>query len=245
MKSNFSLSITKPCSEKWSSFTPTSGGGFCSSCSQTVIDFTAMTDDEILNFFANKPSHTCGRFRPNQLRDYSATLPTTKLPHQLTLLKAGVVGLMLMLMSRPASAETDTRSAMLGLVNTESISYKNKLVINPDVFFGKVSGVVKDEFGEVLPGVNVILKGTTVGTVTDSEGRYELKGEISAGDVIVFAFIGLETQEFVVPKTFSGELNMVMITMDMTVMGEVAIAGPYEPQPSGLRKWWKKMMAWL
>jgi hypothetical protein len=244
MKTNFALSIPKPCSEKWSSFTPTTGGGFCSSCRKTVVDFTTMTDDEILNLFANRPAHTCGRFRPNQLRVYS-TAAMTKLPPRLTLLKVGVMSLLLMLLSRPASAERSRGSDLPGLGNTENVSYKNILILNPAVFMGTVRGVVKDEYGEVLPGVNVILKGTTVGTATDSEGRYELKGEISAGDVILFSFIGFETQEFVVPKTFSGELNMVMITMDMDVMGEVAIAGPYEPQPSGLRKWWKKMMAWL
>ncbi len=50
------------------------------------------------------------------------------------------------------------------------------------------------EDGSVLPGVNVVLKGTTNGTVTDSEGSYKLTVP-STGGVLVFTFIGLGTQE--------------------------------------------------
>lgn len=245
MNTNFALSIPKPCGEKWSSFTPSAGGGFCSSCSKTVVDFTTMSDDEILNFFASKPTHTCGRFRPNQLREYDATFPITKLPPRLTLLKAGVMGLMVLLLSRPASAEANTKYATPGMVATENVANKSKLFINPSIFTGTVRGVVKDEYGEILPGVNVVLKGTTTGTTTDAEGRYELTGEISAGSVLVFTFIGLRSEEVAIPNNFTGELNMLMVTMDLDVTGEVAVVGPYEPEPSGLRKWWKKMTNWL
>src|SRR5690606_5620792 len=69
------LNIPTPCSEQWGNFTKTPQGGFCSSCQKTVIDFTTMTDDEILAFFKTKPAHTCGRFRPNQLKLYS--MPAT------------------------------------------------------------------------------------------------------------------------------------------------------------------------
>jgi hypothetical protein len=50
MKNNVTLSIPNPCSEKWESFSMTSNGAFCSTCSKKVVDFTKMGDSETLVF---------------------------------------------------------------------------------------------------------------------------------------------------------------------------------------------------
>ncbi|MFH5834041.1 SusC/RagA family TonB-linked outer membrane protein [Halalkalibaculum sp. DA384] len=56
-----------------------------------------------------------------------------------------------------------------------------------------VSGLVTEAgSGEVLPGVNVVIKGTSTGTATNNEGRYEIDAP-SATDTLVFSFVGYET----------------------------------------------------
>ncbi|QOI96357.1 MAG: SusC/RagA family TonB-linked outer membrane protein [Flammeovirgaceae bacterium] len=82
---------------------------------------------------------------------------------------------------------------------------------------GKVTSA---EDGTALPGVNVVLKGTSVGTVTDSEGNYRLTGVPSSGAVLVFSFIGLQTQEVAV-----GERSVVDVSMaaDITQLSEVVV----------------------
>src|SRR5687768_7467047 len=58
-----------------------------------------------------------------------------------------------------------------------------------------VSGTVTSiEDGQPLPGVNVVIKGTATGTVTDAEGSYRLVAPQDAA-VLVFTFIGRQTQE--------------------------------------------------
>ena len=52
-----------------------------------------------------------------------------------------------------------------------------------------ISGIVTDNTGP-LPGVNVIIKGTTKGVQTDFDGKYSIKA--NTGDVLVFSFIGLK-----------------------------------------------------
>src|SRR5215217_1712729 len=101
---HLSLTLPKPCSETWSNFTPTSTGGFCASCSKTVIDFTKMSDDQIRGFFTSKPAHTCGRFRPDQLKIYPHQAPPNIRPG-LTLVKAGLLSLLLAFLSKQASAQ--------------------------------------------------------------------------------------------------------------------------------------------
>jgi len=64
-----------------------------------------------------------------------------------------------------------------------------------------VSGIVSDEDGESLPAVNVILKGTNVGTTTDIYGKYSLKIPSSdLGQILVFSFVKLKTQEISVGR---------------------------------------------
>jgi TonB-linked SusC/RagA family outer membrane protein len=59
----------------------------------------------------------------------------------------------------------------------------------------KVTGVVKDEKGETLPGVNVVVKGTTVGTITDADGKFSISVKDVNNDVLAISMVGFVTQE--------------------------------------------------
>jgi len=85
-----------------------------------------------------------------------------------------------------------------------------------------ISGkVVSGEDGSALPGVNVVVKGTTNGTVTDADGNYRV-GASGSNLVLVFSFIGLQTQEVSV-----GERSTVDLTMaaDVTQLAEIVVTG--------------------
>ena len=59
-----------------------------------------------------------------------------------------------------------------------------------------VTGTVTDESGLPLPGVNIVVKGTSNGVQTDFDGNYKI--EAVKGQVLVFSFVGLQTAEYVV-----------------------------------------------
>ncbi|HMX80851.1 MAG TPA: hypothetical protein PLG91_11090, partial [Ferruginibacter sp.] len=62
------LSIPEPCHENWQEMTPTQQGRFCKACAKEVIDFSMMTDTEVLNYFAGlREEKVCGRALPSQL----------------------------------------------------------------------------------------------------------------------------------------------------------------------------------
>ncbi len=83
-----------------------------------------------------------------------------------------------------------------------------------------ITGRVTDqETKEPLPGVNVTLKGSTTGTITDSEGVYSLAIEAEAG-TFVFSFIGFITQE--VPLTSSNAIDIALPT-DAKQLSEVVV----------------------
>ncbi len=62
------LHIPKPCHQDWNEMTPTQQGAFCRSCQKEVIDFTAMTDDEVLQFLnKNNEKKLCGKATASQV----------------------------------------------------------------------------------------------------------------------------------------------------------------------------------
>lgn len=82
-----------------------------------------------------------------------------------------------------------------------------------------VSGKVTSDEGEALPGVNVLLKGTSRGAVTDIDGNYALTVPQDGG-TLVFSFIGLETQEVQI-----GNRSVIDVSMasDVTQLSEVVV----------------------
>lgn len=84
-----------------------------------------------------------------------------------------------------------------------------------------VKGVVVSKSGESLPGVNILIKGTTNGTVTDFDGRYSIKLNESESTLLC-SFIGFKSQEIAVAGR-----NSIDITMDEDVTGldEVVVVG--------------------
>lgn len=84
-----------------------------------------------------------------------------------------------------------------------------------------VSGKVADSSGHPLPGVTIVIKGTTQGTVTNSDGNYSLTN-IPEDATLVFSFVGMRTQEVVVENK-----TTINITMEFDAIGieEVVAVG--------------------
>lgn len=82
-----------------------------------------------------------------------------------------------------------------------------------------VSGKVTDDTGEALPGVNVLIKGTTTGTQTDLDGNYQLS--VEDGATLIFSYVGFETQEILV-----GARTTIDVTLGgLTELQEVVVTG--------------------
>ncbi|MGV8094225.1 MAG: TonB-dependent receptor [Mangrovibacterium sp.] len=70
-----------------------------------------------------------------------------------------------------------------------------------------ISGKVTDSLGQPLPGVTVVVKGTTQGIITDADGNYSLSN-IPAGATLVFSFVGMKTEE--IPVSGKTTINVAM-----------------------------------
>jgi len=83
-----------------------------------------------------------------------------------------------------------------------------------------VSGKVTDSSGATLPGVSVIVKGTTNGTITDAEGNYTLS-KVSENSTLQFSFVGMKTQELAVGSQTT--VNVVLAEETIGIEEVVAV----------------------
>ncbi|MBN8653996.1 MAG: TonB-dependent receptor [Cytophagales bacterium] len=101
----------------------------------------------------------------------------------------------------------------LMLMFTSTVAWAQERMVT-----GKVTSA---EDGTTLPGVNVLLKGTSVGTVSDSNGAYRISIP-STGGILVFSFIGFDSQEVDVNGRTSVD---VQLASDVTQLSEVVVTG--------------------
>ncbi|GAB3645759.1 TonB-dependent receptor [Echinicola sediminis] len=85
----------------------------------------------------------------------------------------------------------------------------------------EVTGTVIDESGEPLPGVSILEKGTTNGTVTDLDGKFRINVN-SDQSVLVFSFIGMATQEVLVGS--QSDIGVTLVS-DSEALDEVVVVG--------------------
>ncbi len=114
---------------------------------------------------------------------------------------------------------------LAGSGNSYSIMANRLIVITPSDSpsrqAGTITGVVSSTSGELLPGVSVVEKGTTNGTVTDPDGQYNLRVS-SSNAVLVFSFIGYKTEE--VQLSGSNTVS-VQLAEDVVGLDEVVVVG--------------------
>ncbi|PLX06320.1 MAG: hypothetical protein C0596_17770 [Marinilabiliales bacterium] len=114
-----------------------------------------------------------------------------------------------------------------------NIFYKLSLLMCLSLFYGLVSaqtgsvkGTVTDENGEPLYGTNVVVKGKSIGVITDFDGKYVLTDVPTGTQIIEFSFIGMKTQEFTVEVTAGAATTQdAVMQEDAVVLDDVVVIG--------------------
>ena len=213
------IKIDRPCSEKWEAFEKRSDNGFCSSCQKEVVDFTRMSETEIKDYFLKSiGKDICGRMRKDQQREYLFASGLS-----IARLSTGLMTLGSLLLT----------STSLQAQNTDQIEMVDSYKVKLDKGSKIISGTVTDDSDESLPGVHVVIKGTSRGTTTDIDGKYEIEVPVKA--TLTFSFVGFGTSEVKV-----GQRTTIDIAMDGAVeLGGIGMGGIGTQwyTPRGL--WWR------
>ena len=83
-----------------------------------------------------------------------------------------------------------------------------------------IRGKIIDQNGQPLPGANVLIEGTSKGTITDTDGYYVIEAE--KGDILIYSFIGFQEQKVTVGDNQAIDITLVEET---TVLDEAVVVG--------------------
>ena len=107
-------------------------------------------------------------------------------------------------------------------INGKTIIIRKKAVSQEEKKSKTITGKVSDEQGNVLPGVTVIIKGTTLGTATGADGEYKLEIPGDSEQVLIFSFVGMKTQEIAVGSKTQLDVKLVE---DSETLDDVVVTG--------------------
>jgi hypothetical protein len=137
MNRSFTITIPEPCSEKWTDMIPKKGGKFCVSCDKIVVDFTKMTDSELLDYFKHYQGGTCGNFNTMQIDRLIQPLPKERRFHHFHRIVATVVGLFLSMSGKTQSSDSlklkpiteisPLKAKLISLTATTKLKHKHTL----------------------------------------------------------------------------------------------------------------------
>lgn len=85
----------------------------------------------------------------------------------------------------------------------------------------QITGTVKDDKGTPLPGVTILVKGTTLGTISDAEGKYSFTN-VPENSILTFSFVGMTTQEIPIDGR---ALIDIVLQEEAIGLGEVVVVG--------------------
>ena len=236
MKKRFNLFIETPDSQGWSDFTPTNVTGFGSTCKKEAVDFTELVDKEIIRSFNHDTVSISNRLGPTRGKSYFSMNGTnTKFSNYW--IYTGLVVLSLLFINISIFAQTQSLQSSSALSYPVEHEGDDMILLN----IGKsLKGVVVDELSQPLPGVNIYLKGTSIGTVSDFDGKFTFPKEVDEGDIVVFSSLGRKKVEYIVPEGEIGELK-IELSEYIEILGELSSNQVYTDKTSNKNGLWTKI----
>lgn len=201
-------------------------------CQKTVVDFTAMTDQQIASIMAQTANEGCGRFRQSQLErslQLSVTTPNSR-GRFWGLLTAGLLGYQAAQSESLAPLSQQSTSVQAGGEERKSGQLEPESIVPTDSS-RIVSGRVVDEASNTAAcGATVLIKELGRGAQVNKDGNFQLliPADHSLEQLTLqVTFIGYITQEIRLTPTSRNSLD-IRLNEDTTALGEVVVVGGYK-----------------
>lgn len=228
-RQEYILKIDKPCEQEWNSMMPDGKGKYCSHCSKTVIDFTNLTDNQVVQFIENTSGKFCGRLSNAQLNRILETSQNSNYSYLYKIL----TGLLLLGGAKNIDAQSNinTDIEISTLLDNKEFKEQNEVNIEtlPDSSMNYIEGVVLDSATKKpLDYVTIRLKGAKTNVSTDENGRFKifvLEYILASGNLtLVVTYIGYEKAEFTINATkLPITTELLLNSQETELMGEVII----------------------
>lgn len=208
------LTIPKACHEDWQAMTAEEQGRYCNTCNKVVVDFTNMSDRDILQYLANVGgSRVCGRLHPDQLQrnmtiQKERRWPWLKYFFQFTLPA--------FLISMKAQAQFRD-SSIVGKVMVQTNGTRTVL---PDSS-STIRGRVVDHEGVALPGATIAIRGSNYGTTTDKDGYFSFDWPKDRNVVFFVSSVGFKTLRKKIKAKNRHMFVLLHLKLGTAILGDV------------------------
>jgi carboxypeptidase-like protein len=202
------------CHEKWAEMTPTARGRLCAKCDRELIDFTAMSEDEISAYHLRNPG-TCGLYSLSQFHKPASRLAAAA--------AAAAIGL-----TAPAIAHAAVPAPEPGPdVRQPQVEPADSIVVT--------GTVVDSATNQPIVGAQVFVKGTRLGAITDADGRFRfvvrsamtfplrLQAQVigyTSSELLVTTADSLADMQFVLSQVFIGIRGLIVTGVPLTPTSE-------------------------
>ncbi|WP_460969583.1 hypothetical protein [Spirosoma migulaei] len=176
---SLTIQISQPCHERWDEMQPNEQGRFCASCQKTVVDYTALSDHELVRLLSKAPETSCGRFRNEQLnRQLVVANPgiASVWRHWVGLLTMGLFGwqtarAQLNQAPKPSPSTSVRTDFSVSTISVPDIDAEKKWVITGRVMLMDTSGKLSPASGVTVSASQFVEYWQAQ---TDSTGTFEL-----------------------------------------------------------------------
>ena len=214
MGKDLHLRIPVPCHEGWNNMTPVQDGKFCNSCQKLVVDFTSMSDQEIIRYFQNVKGNTCGRFRDEQLnRDFET--PRKKLNWYKYFFQVMIPAF---LVTSKSYSQGEIKSKPTICISPTNKTNDARIVLGASIVRDPVviDGIVIDKEKNAIPYATIILKGTKQGVAADGNGRFSIKLTSPPPFTLMVSCVGFSAEEVYIKSAPAEPINIFMKTPSIT-----------------------------
>lgn len=237
-RQKYILTIDNPCDQEWSSMTKTDTGKFCSQCSKTVIDFTQLTDNEIIQIVEQTSDTLCGRLTKQQLN----RILEVKQPKNNSRLYKILAGLLVAGAVENASAtnKLPLQTEMVSIMHNEDLT-EEQIKIPEETTIDSLKNVVHGNIlekytKESVSYALVSIKDTKIQVVADIDGKFSLviPDNVLVDEMtLVITNVGYEKAEIIIyKKDLPITKEFLVISSEQIISGGVCFTEK--------RKWWQR-----
>lgn len=257
------ISIPKPCSEDWSKMTPTERGRFCAMCTKEVVDFTKISDAQLVKYLSQSKNSICGHIRQNQLNRTIEALnePKSQIQYRPWFERVLAATVFLFTLgsvkgqSQPSVNEvSQNQVARLETQFEQTISKPDESTSHEII----LRGIVLDSLNnEPLPFAQLVCRSSQVSGATDVNGQFELKfefDEVPDSRVLeIFHTRFGKTEVTVTKEDFEKPILICLASTEKEIMVEITVGRmevvgalqyvPIQPETRAQR-FWRRMKFW-
>jgi hypothetical protein len=215
------LNVPDACHEDWNLMTPEEKGRYCMACRKTVLDFTNMSDREVLQHIAGTSGNVCGRMHSDQVNrnmmvQRERRLPWLKYFFQFTLPAIFV--------SLKTQAQDDKKPVVEQLQRMQKNAPDQLMPVSADANKFWVKGRVLAHDNTPLAYATVMVKGTGNHFSTDSNGNFSLSFSEGKKVILIFSYVGYGVKEIeMAPSTSETVTAVKMVQMEAFLQGVIVV----------------------